>query len=678
MKTRKTKTEKPDPFADILQVRRICSGDAELVKKEEPKAGKSTKTDKRYITTNLADYERRRPESNIDKTGLKYFLPGKKSVTKMNGLSEKINIPRQLKRGQLASEIKMIPVNLPRFGRGEAIIHTNINEEYAYGNKVSAAMQDKIPEEFIDTFNYEQPSNLLEDAKKEIDISQNQLQKIQTILKNRNAEESYSLKPKWSAIPPKYTTKINSKERVVSTLTTLNKKLNDMQEKYFSGTKNSYKSIKDFSSKMRSESTSEVDITESGSDFNIQIQDKDEILEKFDLSRIKRFQNLISEEKGTSVGDNMDEPLSNSGSKVFKVPTEKKAMLNVTESNSDGILPTEAKNRILEKFHLTRIQRMCDNIIESENINKSGKLLSDKGQYYATTVPDIILREDTSMSGLAQLAERQSMYDPSLEIYNDTSEENLVRSSVIDINSEDVPIGNIAEIAGKLNFAEKDVEELRELLLTQDQKSLEKMEDKKSLSFLKQKDNESLLNDSTSFDFKKLNPKKSEVDPLKSRSSETHYFDCDSKSATPCLTSTTSNKKIFYDNFGRYSSSIRKWDQNNNIEANSVPNLTSSRFVASETMTSSDKEVFNNTPLQDAVLQSDYLTKSFTIDSSGSFSENQSNQISKNKSDQFFNGGLDFKSLESKSIKGPKTTKDMYLTLTKALSNSFYELPPQN
>lgn len=659
MKQNKKKIEKVDQFADTLQVRRIYSGDTE-VNKEKQEISKVTTKNKSSKRLNLPDYERRKIGADIENTGLKIFLPEKKKSVTMGGAAEKLTVPRQLKKAQLGSEIKMISVNLPRFGRGQAVIVSNINDEYTHNS-----LKENRTEKLMGTFNYDQPSNVLEDAQKEIDISQNQLQKIQSILKNRYSEDNYSLQPKWKNVPLKTESKVNSKEKVLSTLTTLNKKLSDMQEKYFGSSKSNYKSIKDFPNKL-SQSISDVEMDESNSDFHLQIEDKKEILKKFNLVKT---QNFVSEEKGTSV---YNDQKGNIASRNFGEPTEKSSILNLTESNSDCVLPHEAKNRILEKFHLSKIQKMQENI-EQGSVNKFGVRLSDKGQNFSTTIPDVILRENDSYCGVNDHSKGTFAY----EKYDDSSELDFIQTSRNDMDYMEDPDG-IDKASLKNNFPEDDAEKFRELLLTQEERSSEKIKSRKSLSFLIPKGNDTeSVHELESIDSKKPTVEDPAMNAMKSKSSETHYFDCDSKKENTSTTSTTSNKKVFYDNFSRYSGLIEKTDQGKNTAVNSVPNLSSNKFVANETMTRSDREIFDNTPLQDAVLKSDFLTKSFAIDSSGNFSESHSNQITKNKSDQFFNGGLDFKNLEAKSVKGPKMTKDMYLTLSKALSNSFYRLPSQ-
>ncbi|KAL3278209.1 hypothetical protein HHI36_013548 [Cryptolaemus montrouzieri] len=658
MKTVTKKNNTQDCFADVLMVRQISSGDVDA---KAPQLEKSSKgpADKYFVRRRLVNYERLDPSQRRAKTGLQCFVDDRKDVTASGQQGEKIKIPRQLKKAPLRSGIRMISVSIPRFGRGQAVIKSNLDRS-AVSHK-----PDLFPEDFKQSIDYES-ANVLEDAQKEIDISQNQLQQIHSILKNKHEEENYSLKPKWNP-PSQIVNKGNSTEKVISTLNTLNKKLSNMQEKYFNQNKTIYKSIKDIPSKMRMQSESEIEVTESNSDLDIQIKENKNILGRFNSTKIPNFDKFVQEDNQNNslrLEDSEEDPDIKTSPQVpkkdgnfqFNMANDtflgnSEIKLVTTESNSIADLPVEAKERILEKFHLSKIHRLSENLgardTKPEKLNKQ----CSRGQNFSNNLPDILMGGEGPSSTYFSIRESHECVP-----IHDYTEPSAFKHET-ESNSD-------PSFQRKGEIRQRNVAKIQKLLLEQDNNR----EQKTIISPLSPM--------KTNLSTKVFDKKTTELGASTKISSNTNYYDCNSKTQTSMDSPGTSTKKIFYDNFGRYSSILDKKNQRWNVEVNSAPNLPTRNTT--QTDTKLDASIFDESDLQNSVLKSSFLTKAFSIDASGNFSETKQPRISKNKSDQFFNGGFDSKNWENTNSKGMKTTKDMYVALKKALSNSFYKLPSQN
>lgn len=211
---RKTEENKKnaDPFQNMLTVRPISSH------KINQNLKKNNANRVKIDNGNKSSRAEEPPPSYKDRTALKHILRAETKPFRNN------RVPQQLVKMPLSKAMKMIQLKIPRFGKSEAIVAANFdqisNEEITADEEQNYLKSYDISSNFV-----------LNDVQKEIDASASQLKQIQDILITKKLQENLQ-----NVSVKKSNTK-SSKERVVSNLNVLNKRLEDMQEKYFSNSK---------------------------------------------------------------------------------------------------------------------------------------------------------------------------------------------------------------------------------------------------------------------------------------------------------------------------------------------------------------------------------------------------------------------------------------------------------
>ncbi|KAK9881095.1 hypothetical protein WA026_014438 [Henosepilachna vigintioctopunctata] len=680
MKASRKNVKKPDPFADTLHVRQISTTYTDVNSVDQHKGN-----DGRKLKNNVNRYPfygRTDRGPRLNETGLQCFMPETNKQKTMYHDYGKIRIHGQLKKASIGSSIKMISVDMPRFGRGEAVVKSrmdidtdyNASEEILPYNETSVKQSEGV----VKTM----PKNVLEEAQKEIDISQNQLHQIHSILKNKKTDEIIE-QPKWNPPPIRIKEKRDSKERVVASLSTLNKKLSDMQEKYFSQKKPIFKSIDDIPSKLSTQSSSDFEMVDSNSDNVVQMNDRGEIYRKLGLLEIQ--ENLPVNQNGslqqfTSAAEenrkNMAVKRRNNSDRHLMLENDYSDELNfiycssqdllgknienernvgVDEAFNRSDLSDEDRKRILEQFYSSQIGKIQDTSYKRKTGNSyRGNLTTkcfDIDQDYPSSISDVLTKD-----------ERPS--DISMNIPGETFPEKIgssTDSSYMKIGSDSK--GDINEVFCDANTLleekYKRIEQIQETLLKEDEKSNMKRRNlKKSPKIMDTSKNE-LISKNTE-NLKLVN----------SKTSNTDYYDCHSKLQNLYVPSGP-NKKIFYDNFGRYSSKLEDEYQKYKRETNKTSNMLNIPSSMKETKST----VFDDTDLQESVLKSEYLTKTCILKPSKPLGEKRETEISQKTNEEFFKGVLNMSESQTKTT---KNIKNMYSALTKALSNSFYTIAPQN